>query len=80
MTLPRWRLQGGEDVAALEIVASVLQGRVGGQRAGFGGREGEVGGFDGVALAEDHQALHQILELPHVARPAVGLEGAHGPG
>src|SRR5262249_7420701 len=63
---------------SLSAAAAAEAGRV--ARAVRGLRERQLGRGQGVVLAEYHGVLDRVLELAHVAGPALGREQAHGLG
>ena len=73
------RLQGAQDGEALQVVdGGPGDGGDGGARRLGVDRGREVARLDAGAVAEHHGALHRVLQLAHVAGPAVGGEGAQG--
>ena len=70
------------DVFDLEMVGGGRQGLVEGQGRGLlaaGGKdEGQVFGFDAVALRKKGQPFHQVSQFPHIAGPTVGNQPTTG--
>src|SRR5262245_17381743 len=77
--IPAYALENPQHDLALELIGRFVQGQRLGRAnlrglVGQGDVERQIVELDDRPLRQDHAALDHVLELAHVARPAVGLE------